>query len=70
MKRTVSVQKQEWRLTALDETEMLPTRQVAVWCVHMRGHAMVQAVGFSVELWVQPQATPCGICGGQSGKKT
>ena len=70
MKRTVSVQKQEQRLTVLGKTAMFPTWQVLVQYVHMPGHAKVQAVSFTVEVWVQPQASPCGICGGQSGKKT
>lgn len=70
MKRTVNVRKQKQRLTALGKTAMFPTWQVAVWQVHMPGQATVQALSFTVEVWVQPQPSPCGICGGQSGKKT
>jgi len=66
----VSVQKQKQRLTALGQFGMFPIWQVVVWCGDMQGHAMAQAISLTVEVWVQPQASPCGICGGQSDKKT
>jgi hypothetical protein len=40
---------------------------------HCTGRAMVQAVSrrpLTAEAWVRYRASPCGICGGQSGTGT